>query len=362
MGFPEQLLGSRVEEFFLEVLDKDENSIGWLSKWSDGSIQKNYDATIQSGFQVTLDEIKEDWFDLSLIRFRPWQRVNEMQWPLGVYLPSKMSKAVSEGGVRLKVTAVDKVSILDSTSITSTYSIAAKSNIVDAVRALFNFTQEDNVVVTPSPKLTTELMVWPAGTSILKIMNELLGKINYAWVWVDRFGQFRIEPDIDLNTAPVVHEFRRGAVAIHSVDYEETQDYLTVPNRVICMTQGSAEEPALIGTYTNTDPNSPYSVQARGGRVIDKVYQVEAADQKTIDSKARSYLQSSLTPPRYLNVKHASLPLDLKTVVTFSDLGTPECKAWINEFSQDLKVGAPMTGRWIILDGETISGYNLDTE
>ena len=105
------------------------------------------------------------------------------RWNLGVYLMSTPERAVGESPSVWDVECFDKLDVLN-TPYGSSYSLAASSNIVDAVTAIITAAGESKVAIEPSSEVSTSERVmsivddWTA----LTICNDLLGSIGYrAW-------------------------------------------------------------------------------------------------------------------------------------------------------------------------------------
>ena len=342
----ELLTGPRVEAFWVELLDVDDNPIRVLDGISDTTVAQNWDSTIRGGIQFSLHAQGNEDVNWMQNRFRPWIWSNGMSWPVGVFLPTSPTAKYSETSKTWDVSGLDKTSILDEDKVLQTYSVAKGAIITDVVRTLIESVGETRVALTPSVKVARDLMVWEPGTSILAIINDLFDHINYEHLWADKTGQFRAEPYIESQARPVSAVFAEGDASIHSPVFARTQDVTGVPNRVVLVTAGTDEAPALTAIATNTNPDSPYSYQSRGNRWVTRTYTgVEAADQATLNSLASKYLWTAATPIAYLDVSHAIVSLDLGNVVQFiSD--DVDVLALVNEYTIPLEVGALMTGKW----------------
>ena len=340
------LLGPRVEEYQVDVLDTTDGYQGALVGVTSGKVTHNVDATIRGGFQIEVDDLGGD-IDWATTRLRPWVRANGVAWPLGVYLPASPEASYTATGKSWSIPCLDKLAILDEDKLSTSYSLAAGTVVTDAVTTLIEDAGETSIVSEASTATTTALLVWPPGTSRLQIVNDLLASINYWSVWADGYGHYRIQSYVRPQDRAVTATFQEGETSIHSPEWKRTQDIAGVPNRVIAITSGDDDTAALTSTVENTDASSPYSYAARGNRWITKVYEnVEAADQTTLDDIAYRYLWESSTPPAYLDVQHAVVPLNGNEVVRFVS-GDVDVHAVVNEWGVDLVEGSWMTGRWV---------------
>lgn len=343
-GIDPLLLGPRVEHYWVELLDREDNPIGVLDGVIGGRVEYNEDARIKGGCQLTLAELGQgvDWMQS---RFRPWVEVNGLRWPLGVFLPASPKERHTSEGVVWDVSGLDKLSVLDEVVIEETFAIAPGAWQVGGVRNFILDAGETNMAITENTLSTDRQMVWEAGTSYLSICNDLLDTINYQRLWVDGYGQFQIRPFIPTEQRGVRAVFEEGEWAIHSAEFSRDQDIVGVPNKVILLVDGDDENPGMVGIATNEVEGNPYSYQARG-RWVTRVYEnVEAADQATLDSLASRYLWNASTPVANYSVSHAVVPLDLNDLVRFTS-GGRDAYVLVNEWGVDLAVGSLMSGLW----------------
>lgn len=356
MTFPNQLLGPRIESAWVEVLAYPSGDVLGVANHIDVStveISRNIDSRIVGGLKLTWSPptFSTPEFDWDRVMFRPWTRANTAQWPWGVYIAS----SVARKGTAREIQALDKTSLLDADAPTSTYTLQAGTNIVSAVLSIFADRlpyEKPNIPATD--KTTDAMMTWPPGTPYLTIIDDLLGKAYYTNLRVDRYGVFFAKKYVDPYKRAVVHTFTSGELSIHEPYPTDTQDFLSVPNQVICTTQGTDTSPALLSVATNDLADSPYSVTKRG-RIISKTYQnVEASDQATLDRIASRNLWNSSTPVRTLVIKHAKVPLDIDEVVEIEDDVSQLVRtlALVNEFTMKLTPGELVSGTWNVVSQE----------
>lgn len=341
---PVTLLGPRVETYWVDLLDDDDNFVRTLPTVESGSgtVTGNLDATIRGGCSVTIHE-ELDWLTA---RLRPWVRVNDQSWPLGVYLTSSPSLKNSATGQAWQVGGLDKTVILDEWKSDESFVVNAGVAVVPKVIDLINSVGETRITATDSTKVTKYSHTWKPGTSMLEIINDLLKSIGYDEVWADGFGFYRLQPYVDPWNRSIVRTFEAGSASIHSPNWSRDQDIASVPNKVVAVTTGTGPEPGMIATATNTRDDSPYSYQNRGGRWVVKHYEgVEAVDQASLNALAERYLWGSSTPSANLKVSHAVVPIDAGDVVRFisTDINV---RATVSEFKVPLKVGGLCDGVW----------------
>lgn len=343
---PELLSSHRVETYWIEVLDGDDNPLYVLDGTSRGTVSYNYDSRIRSGFQFTLttEEVDFDWLT---VRFRPWIMVNGQKWPLGVFVTSNPTLGRVRPGISTyAVAAHDKTILLDQDKSYMTISLEQGHNAVEWAKIFIEImVGESAIVYNPSDVTLPATMVWRAGTPYLDIVNDLLDLAGYERVWVDRYGRFILRPQIDIQNRSPVWTFAAGETAIHSPEWGRSQNIAEVPNRVILRTSGTDEVPEMLAVANNMDPDSPWSRPSRGYWVT-RVYDVEAPDQVTLDSMAQRYLSNATRAVAHLEVRHAWVPYEGGDVVTFRS-GPVDVNAQVNEYSITMKAGALVSAKWV---------------
>ena len=322
-----------------------ESVTGRLDGVTSCRVEHNVNAAIRGGCSLSLRDVAGQDLDWASVRFRPWVRVNNLTWPLGVFLPASPSLSHDEFGSAWEVSCLDKTSILDQDVMTSSYSVPVGTVVTDRVAELISGAGEASTAITPSTLTTRSPQTWEPGTSRLRIINDLLDGINYFSLWADRHGQYRAEPYRRPQDRSLAATFAAGEAAIHSPRWSRAQDIAGVPNRTVVIVEGDEDTPGMTATADNTDPASPYSIPSRG-RVVARTYTgVEAADQPTLDALAARYLADASTPSATLEVQHASVPLDGNDVVRFASAGV-DTLAVVEGWQVDLTPGSLMTGTW----------------
>lgn len=338
------LLGPRVETFWVDLLDDDDNFIRTLQtvESDSGTVTVNLDATIRGGCEVRLHE-ELDWLTS---RIRPWVRVNDQSWPLGVYLTASPTLENDSTGQAWKVGGLDKTVILDEWKADESFVVDAGVQVIPKVIELINSVGESRITATDNGKISRYSHTWPPGTAMLRIVNDLLLSVDYSAVWVDGYGFFRLEPYILPRNRAISRTFRAGQASIHSPSWTREQDIASVPNKVVAVTTGTGPEPGMIATAVNTRDDSPYSYQNRGGRWVVKHYEgVEAVDQASLDALAERYLWGASSPSAHLKVSHAVVPVEIGQVVRFISTDI-DVKASINEYKIPLQVGGLTEALW----------------
>lgn len=87
---------------------------------------------------------------------------------------------------------------------------------------------------------------------------------------------------------------------------------------MICVSQATGDEEALVSVAENTNPQSPYSFQARG-RWIDHVEEnVETTGQTALNDYAARRLQELSSAMSTVTITHLYRPFNLNDAATFA--------------------------------------------
>lgn len=155
-------------------------------------------------------------------------------------------------------------------------------------------------------------MVWDAGTTLLRIVNDLCMAAGAFSIHADMSGRLVVEPYREPRRREVTHKavgaFQHGPTSLLHPDMTVDRDVYSVPNRFVAVGQASETAPALVGSAVITDPNSPFGKRARGRWITEVETGVEATSQAAINSYAQRKLAMRTAVAGKLNVKHAWLP------------------------------------------------------
>lgn len=267
-------------------------------------------------------------------------------WAVGTYLFTSPQEQHTEFGVTHEVGLLTKVSILSEDSVDDRYTLPEGTPIIPAVLALIHSTGETRVAVTDAPATLTSALTWPAGTTKLSIINDLLQAAGYWSLWCDGSGQFRVEPYVAPRDRSPAYVFEHGEASVHFPDWSREQDMTSVPNKITLQTQGSDTEPVLIGVAKNENPDSPFSFQARGRWITPQTETVEASSQAVIDSLAARKLADAMSPVSRLSVTHAMLELHPNELVEFIPEDGKRRLASIQRMSMDYTFDTDIAAEW----------------
>jgi hypothetical protein len=301
--------------FRFDLFTRAEAALGNLDGVEGGEVDFTSSASVHSGGALDIVDNGQsvDWLN---DRVRPVVIIDGLpEIRLGMFVFSEAPEEWGDTGRSWSVKLLDKTSILDTDAVDETYALAAGTVITTAVTTLITSTGETNLAVTPSAATLSGPLVWPANTTKLKIVNDLLAAAGYFSLHCNGDGQFIAKPYVRPAARPIRYEFLDGDQAIYSPDFVKDVDLHGIPNKFIAVGQGDAATAALTSTATNTDPTSPYSYPSRGNTWYSKgATGVEAASQAILDDYARRRLIELTSPTSSIDVAHMMVP-DL----TFND-------------------------------------------
>lgn len=144
------------------------------------------------------------------------------------------------------------------------------------------------------PNLISTPIAWPAGTSLLKVMNDLCALVGAYQVYFDNQGIGRIRLIEDLETAPITVKYQAGAkgnMLTDSILFSSAR--LTAANRYVVVDTGATDAP-ITGIYDVPD-SAPNSYKTIGRRRVRFISEQGLANPQAAVQRARAgYLQDSL--------------------------------------------------------------------
>lgn len=302
------LLINRTGSSRVELLTAAEAPAGRLIGVRAGSVAHTSAKSVHGSASLTVADYGQtvDWLTA---RIKPILTIDGYgDVALGVFLVSEAPESWDAIGRMWAVKLLDKTTILDQDAVSATYTLDAGSVVTDEIETLIESTGETNHAITPSTATLLNPLAWPAGTTKLQIVNDLLATINYFSLFCNGDGQYRGEPYVKPASRPVVWEFLDGSDCIYMPVFGKDVDLWSIPNEVTAITQGDGETAALTSTATNDDPTSPYSTVSRG-RTISRVFTgVEIADQPTLDAWTLRRLIELTTPTASVEIQHGPVP------------------------------------------------------
>lgn len=340
----EVLYGDRITSYRWEVLSHSngvDQLIGVLDGVADGTLTWTQNAQVKgSGKASVLDldvaeagKLRIGELPLESLRVRPVCLIQGLpENPLGTFLVSAAQEGWEATGRVWSLELLDRTTVPSQDAVEEAYAVAAGTNILQEVQAILA-TSDEFLAIDESVTLATSSgMVWEAGTSKLKIINDLLDVAGYNALWMDGYGNLKVTPrvlpadrSILYEVLGVPRELRDGEQSIYRPSWTRDRDSFEVPNKVIAVqAAGGEDEEALVGVWTNTDPMSPYSYPSRGRWITHVLDSVEVPDgteleiQAFLESRARATLIQMSAVQAQVKVEHLPIPVRVSDVVRFS--------------------------------------------
>lgn len=278
----------------------------WCGLWSGTNTPEN------AGKHVWLDSLQI--YDVTYEREEIRQaKQATREYPLGLYIPRPANPVVdTETGSSLTVNLYDRTFIPANDAVEQSFSVPKGSSLSAIVRGLLESSGEKTAITDMSITTRTD-MVWEAGTTKIKIINDILAAAGFFSLHCDFHGAYHIDPYVPPASRPIAYRFAPSQTAIHLPKTAWEID-AKVPNKIICVSQETGDSPALVAVATNESPDSPYSFQNQGVWVTETHTGVEAATQQVLTQIAQRYLStaaSSATVERHM----LATPLALNSLV-----------------------------------------------
>lgn len=340
--------GPRRPRWSYRLLDSSDRDLGALEGVSGGSVELNAASRLGGHGTLKIRETRQeiDWmqhrvqviYDPGIPGAEPWHVATHM-------LSSPVASRSATGGM-FTVETLPKTAVVDEDAVGDTFSLPAGTQVIPKVVELIQSTGESRIAVSPSEAELRNPLVWTAGTSKLSIVNELLKAAGYWSLWCDGAGMFRVEPYLLPANRPVSFVFAAGAASIHRPEWSREQNLSSVPNRFVVVGMGTGDAPPPSGVAEITDPDSPFSFQARG-RWITRVEEgVEGDSQAVFDELAQRRLRDATSPVGRLKVTHAIAPLTPNAVVGFEPTGAAPRLATVQSMRIPLLYNAQCQAEW----------------
>lgn len=338
------LYGDRVTTYRWEVLEHSngvDQLVGVLDGVAEGSLKWSQNAAVKGGGSAEVADLDQaapgmlDISDLELesVRLRPVCMVQGLpENPLGVFLVSNAEEEWRDTGRTWSLELLDKCTVPDQDKVDQSYAVAAGTLILQEVRTILASAGEFMVIDASSTLATSTGMVWEAGTTKLKIINDLLDVAGYNSLWVDGYGNFQatarvlpVNRSINYEVLGFPRVLQDGEKSIYRPEWNRNRDSFDVPNKVIAVEAAGGEDaPALVGQWTNEDSTSPYSYPRRGRWIthtLDSVETPEGTDFEKIaflNNRARATLIQMSAVQAQVKVEHLPIPMRVSDVLRFA--------------------------------------------
>lgn len=205
------LYGARETSFRFELLSHDsvtgvDSLAGFLDGVdpSSGSLQWESGASVKKSGSMSVADlaVAKDGMtriadvDLVTARIRPVRVIEGLpETPLGVYLLNASPEKWSGTGRTYDLVLHDKSTVLDQDAVEESFTAGTTEPILEIVADVISSAGETITVDGSDLRTLSSPLTWEAGTSKLRIVNDLLtSSLGYFALRVDGWGNFRATP------------------------------------------------------------------------------------------------------------------------------------------------------------------------
>lgn len=269
-----------------------------------------------------------------------------VEWPLGVFLLSSPERTADENGaVTRDVDAYDQMVVLQGQLTPEPYYVAAGAVYTEAIDELLGNTPGiPSYAIVPTTKTLPALRMWEAGTSHMRIVQDLIGAINYEALYFDENGTAIVTPYVAPQTRVIEYRYEADAVSVLYPGATQTLDLYNQPNQWSIVVS-EPDRPLLSATYTNDDPGNPTSTVNRGRVITDVRTENDAADLGTLQDKVERLAQDATQIYETVEFSTGLMPIHSHRDVyylSYPDLAIGD-KYGETKWSIKMEAGAPMT-------------------
>jgi hypothetical protein len=276
----------------------------------------------------------------------PVMILNGAEYPLGVFMPAKVTYTKRMGAQRVNVDCYDRCWRVRDTKSASLLYWPSGTAYLDAIKQLLAGAGIGTVFAgVSSAVFSTDREDWPLGVSYLTVVNDLLEEINFKPLYFDETGAAILEPAV-LPTADNIKQVfdMSDPETLCVPEVSREADYYEAPNVFIVCCANPDMDGNLIARAANENPQSPLSVQRRGREIVS-VQQVDnIANQDELNAYAAWLRDKSIITGEKLHPKTGLRPgFGVGIAVGFIDKDDDIVAVGIEHaYTMPLKAGAQM--------------------
>jgi hypothetical protein len=285
--------GSRRWSFRYALLDSANRYVRDLDSVVAGTVSQSWLADIKRTAAFTMRET--GGIDFLSDRIQPWVRLHLppygdrdwVEWPQGVFLLTTPERKSSAAGVLTReVEGFDQLQVYADDIYADRLYLSAGLPVTGVVRDIIQSVPVPPAVRTsPSPSTLPAAKEWEPGTSKLRVINDLLGMINYESLSFDEDGAAVIRPYRSPQERAEEYVYADDQASLVVPELTQRLDLWSIPNRWVLVVS-EPDQPPLVAAYVNANPASPTSTVRRGRVITDFRTEQEAVDQFTLQQKA----------------------------------------------------------------------------
>lgn len=323
--------GHRVEGWSYDVLDLNDRVVGVLA-----DVDENSPGSISRSVYTS----PRDTATLTLTRRAPWDwtqhrvrithvlhtAAGEVRHPVLTGTVSAPVEDHTDEAVQIALELSDKTGLLAGDQPSGSYGLAAGTSVSGAVRALIASTGDTGTLIGGSVEALALPMMWDAGTTKLRIANDLLDAGGFYALYCDGRGSFRADTYVPPDQRGTAWVFDRGYLPT----WQRDADVYAVPNRVTVV--GRSDDPkAPAPVAVAEDYNSDYGFNRRRRWVSVTETGIEATSLAQLQAICDRKLVTAQQVTEKIKITHPWLPIELNEVVEVQHPRLPSparCVVW----------------------------------
>lgn len=273
-------------------------------------------------------------------RIQPIVILNNIEYPLGVFLICSPSRNIGSARITRDITCYSKLQLLDDDKVLERYYIPLSTNVINEVIRLLgvnSYSLGANIATTSTNR------EWEIGTPKLDIINDLLATINYTSLLVNAQGKFTATPYVIPTDRIHTITYEEGYDSIILSDMTEGFDFFSIANTFVRYTNHPDINPPLRVVYVNNNASSITSTVGRKGRsIVDSAEVLDVADLQTLTDICKKDAYNASNKYSHLEFQTAINPVHGYLDCMWVKSGDVNAKYIGTSWSMDLKVGAKM--------------------
>ena len=276
---------------------------------------------------------------------QPVLRVDNVNHPLGVFLPATVREETADGIESVKIDAYDRCWRVRDTNSAELLYWPAGTPYLDAVEQLLTAAGIQTAFKTPCADEFAEAREdWEPGTSYLTVANQLLAEINYKPVWFDENGIAILEPAAVPDASAIRQRFDsadKGTRMLRQLNRET--DVWSAPNVFTVVCANPDKDDLMRATAVNDNPQSPLSTIRRGRRICHFEQVDNIPDQNALAACAEKLRNESMITGEEITVTtglRTGFGVDTVVGLRYGDLTAIGIETG---FEMRLEVGGQMT-------------------
>lgn len=339
---------SRVVWYEYTVTDQHGKTIGTLDI-TDGRI--TFDSAYAVMRTLTGTVHKDDLINLYSVDYRvtPWMCLkmgdDTVKWPLGRFLinPSEQNTGNYK---TFTILGYDQGKIAEMYYESSRVFARSGSVCTANVSALLSELY-DNTVIEDSLDTRNYSNEWGIGENRLTIINQMLEGFGYDPLWFDEYGAAIVKKYILPELRQIDGFYVADELSVMTDGITRTTNAFEIPNMFIRWTEATNAN-YVMATYTNDDPDNPYSTVSRGRTIVNREsIRDGVATSKMLQELVKKAAVEATMSAEYLTFKTLNMPGHSYRDCLFVDIPQYDIKGKYIEtaWEMDLSAGGLMTHR-----------------